>query len=756
MLEWKDDAAIMASRYINNTHCHVFLTGRAGTGKTTFLHHIRHHTHKNTIVSAPTGIAAINAEGVTLHSLFQLPFGAFIPEDTLPGNQVPAFEINTPRTLHRQFKMNVTKRKMLQKLELLVIDEVSMLRADLLDAIDHVLRRIRRRPQPFGGIQVLFIGDLNQLPPVIKDAERQVLNLFYDTLFFFGARALKNSPPVFLELEHVYRQTDPVFINILNHVRDGQVTQADTEQLNRRHCPGFSPSAGDGYIFLTTHNRKADHINGAELAKLSGRKYRYSARVEGSFDEHTYPVDAVLTLKKGAQVMFIKNDVSGENRFFNGKIGTVAELRKEDINVRFDDGSEPVWVEQHIWENKRYTLDMTTNEIREKVVGRFIHFPLKLAWVITIHKSQGLTFDRAVIDVSRAFAAGQVYVALSRLTAMEGLVLTDPFCWQGHRQDPALASFAGRKTTTDELKAELNSAATRYLNHAVREAFDFSGLWIAMLEHIRTYDKDASRSQKQQHLPWARTLKEDLAPVKTVAAKFINQVDAIFRTTPLDDAFLAERVQAAVDYFDPVLKAFSDRIGQHVGRMKKTAQGVKKYVQELGELELQFYDCRWKIHKALDLIHAHRSDRELTRSGMAIPGPSSAVSVVKKVSSGKTEGISGKKKKDDTKTITRQLYEQGKTINEIAAERSLTLATIQGHLAYWIENGTIPVSRLVTADALAEISTALDHLQTPYLKSVYEYFDKKYDYGILRFAAAHHRRMAVQASDTEDTERSHP
>ena len=748
MPKWKDDAAIMASRYINSTQCHVFLTGRAGTGKTTFLHDIRNHTHKNTIVAAPTGIAAINAEGVTLHSLFQLPFGAYIPVDSFPGDQAPAFEINTPRTLHRQIKMNATKRKMLQKLELLIIDEVSMLRADLLDAIDNVLRRMRRRPQPFGGVQVLFIGDLNQLPPVIKDAEWQVLNQFYDTLFFFGARSLKDTPPVYLELEHIYRQSDPVFINILNNVRDGQVTQADTERLNRHHRPGFTPSAGDGYVFLTTHNRKADHINGAELNKLPGRKYHYHARVEGTFDEHTYPVDAVLTLKKGAQVMFIKNDVSGENRYFNGKIGTVDELGKEDIKVRFDDGSEPVWVEPHIWENKRYTLNQTTNEIQEKVVGTFEHFPLKLAWAITIHKSQGLTFDRAVIDVSQAFAAGQVYVALSRLTALDGLVLTEPFRWQGHSPDPALTSFATRKTATGELKAELSHAAVQYLSHAVKDAFDFSGLWAAIHQHLGTYDKDENRSQKQQHLTWARTLKDDLTPVKTVAGKFINQLDTILAATPMNDTYLAERVGAAVDYFDPLLKEFSDRIGQHAGRLKKTTKGVKKYLQELAELELQFYECRQRIHKALDLIQAHRNDRELTRSNMGIPDYNGAVSVVKRGSSGTTVGEPGRKEeKIDTKSITLDLFRQGKTIDEIAVERSLTLPTIQRHLAHWIENGTIPASRLVTEDALADISAAIDHLQSSYLKPVYEYLDKKYDYGTLHFAAAHHRLMAGRTSD---------
>ncbi|MDY6822477.1 MAG: helix-turn-helix domain-containing protein [Thermodesulfobacteriota bacterium] len=749
MHKWNDNAAIMASKYINTTNCHVFLTGRAGTGKTTFLHDIRHHTHKNTIVAAPTGIAAINAEGVTLHSLFQLPFGAFIPEDAFPDGRPPAFELNTPKTLHRQLKMNATKRNMLQKLELLIIDEVSMLRADLLDAIDTVLRRMRRRPHsPFGGVQILFIGDLNQLPPVIKDAEWQVLREYYNTLFFFGARSLQDSPPVYLELEHIYRQSDPVFINILNNLRDGQVSSTDTERLNQHCRPDFTPSAGDGYVFLTTHNRKADNINRAKLAKLPGREYHYNARVEGTFDDHTWPVDAVLTLKKGAQVMFIKNDISGENRFFNGKIGIVDELREDDIKVRFDDGSDPVWVESHIWENKRYTLDKTTNEIQEKVVGTFVHFPLKLAWAITIHKSQGLTFDRAVIDVSQAFAAGQVYVALSRLTALDGLVLTEPFRWQGHRRDPVLESFAERKTTSDSLDSELNNAANQYLAIAVKDAFDFSGLWAALHQHIRTYDKDASRSQKQQYLSWAETLKDDVAPVKTVADKFINQLDAIFSTDPLDDAYLAERVQAAVDYFDPLLSGFSQRISQHADQVKKSAKGVKAYIRELGELELEFYDGRRKIHKALDLIAAHRSDRELTRAGMAIPEHQGAISSGKSEPSGQsTKKAPRKKEQGDTKAITLQLFEQGKSVDEIAAERSLTLQTIQKHLAHWIENGTLDISRLVADEALADITAAIDHLQTPFFKPVYEFFAKKYDYGTIKFAAAHRRRLENQEAE---------
>jgi len=737
--QWTDEAAILASKYVNSTSRHIFLTGRAGTGKTTFLHHIRKHTHKNTIVAAPTGIAAINAEGVTLHSLFQLPFGSFIPSDQYRPDNPPDFEINTPQSMHRQLKMNATKRNMLTKLELLIIDEVSMLRADLLDAIDSILRRMRRSPnQPFGGVQILFIGDLNQLPPVIKDPEWQVLNQYYETLFFFGARSLQDEDPVYLELEHIYRQSDPAFIGILNNLRDGALTKQDIAKLNQHHRPDFVPSDGDGYVFLTTHNYKADRINRAKLDKLPETEFQYNAQVEGKFDERAFPVDEVLTLKKGAQVMFIKNDVSGESRFFNGKIGFVDELRDEDVRVIFDDGSDPVWVDTHIWENKRYTLDKETNQIKEKVVGKFAHFPLKLAWAITIHKSQGLTFDKAVIDVSQAFAAGQVYVALSRLTSLDGLVLTSPFRWQAMAREAALDDFIERQSNVQSLAAPLKEAASVYLGEAVKEAFIFVDLLTAIYFHIRSYDKDATRSEKQRHLPWAESLRKDLGPVKTVADKFLQQLSSILEAEPTDEyAYLQERIQAAKQYFDPILIEFSERIGQHAATLQKTKKGVKKYIRELKEVELHFYDCRQKIAKALSLIQAYRSDSELTRAMLDIPRHNGVVAAGK---AARPEKKSEKKSKIDTKIITLELFDQGRTVKEIAEERSFKSQTIENHLAYWIEDGKLDISRMVADDALAEITKAIDHLDTPFLKPVYEYFDGKYDYATLRFAAAFHKR----------------
>lgn len=744
MAQWMDNAAITASRFVNSTNSHVFLTGRAGTGKTTFLRDISRRTHKNTIVAAPTGIAAINAEGVTLHSLFQLPFGAFIPSEQYPGEAAPDFELNTPQSLRQHVKMQAAKRNMLKKIELLIIDEVSMLRADLLDAIDTVLRWIRRHPNlPFGGVQMLFIGDLLQLPPVVKDPEWQILAHYYHTLFFFGAQALAEKPPVYLELEHIYRQSDASFISVLNSLRDGNLTARDVERLNRHCQPEFKAVPGDGYVYLTTHNRKADRINEAELQKLPGQTFRYHAAVEGTFDARTYPLDPVLALKKDAQVMFIKNDPTGEQRFFNGKIGRVEELREDGVRVGFSDGSHSVWVESYKWENKRYSLDKETNEIQEKVVGTFSHFPLKLAWAITIHKSQGLTFDRAIIDVSQAFAAGQVYVALSRLTSLEGLVLTAPFRWEAMPREPALAEFTRQKVDPRSLSASLESESFAYLGEVVREAFDFSNLCSEVNYHLRTYTKNAAHSKKQTYLEWSRALQADLRPVKEIGDKFLKQLDRILQTAPEDNLeYLKKRVEAARGYFDPIFFEFSERIGRHIAVLKKEKKGVKQYIRELQDLELLFYSQVQKIYKTRDLITSIRRGEELTRACLNIPAHEYAPTEGQGKAKKEPKASQKQKQKPNTKTVSLQLFKEGKSIEEIAAERSLAITTIQGHIAHWVEQGEIDILRLVSQAALDEITAAFGQLETYYLKPVYEFLSEKYDYGTLKFAAAYIRKGA--------------
>jgi hypothetical protein len=462
----------LAFDFIQYTNRNIFLTGKAGTGKTTFLHDLKKSSPKRTIVVAPTGVAAINAGGVTIHSFFQLPFHPYVPSFYLPNNNDDPAEQKDPPG----YKMSREKINLIRGLDLLIIDEISMVRADTLDAVDSALRRYKNRRLPFGGVQLLMIGDLQQLAPVVKDEDREIIDKYYDSSFFFGSRALCSTNYVTIELKHIYRQNDQVFIDLLNKVRDNHVNSDVLSELNKRYIPDFDPDSDGGYITLTTHNYQAQLLNDSKLEKLPGRPHNFKAIVKDEFPEFSYPTASELILKKGAQVMFVKNDISRDKLFFNGKIGKIETFEDDIIVVKCPDDDFPIRVEMAEWQNMKYTLDEETKEIQETVIGTFTQYPLKLAWAITIHKSQGLTFDRAVIDARAAFAHGQVYVALSRCRTLNGLVLSTRINQRSIIDNPVISDFVNEIEQNQPDQRQLEESRKAYQQMLLAELFDFSSI----------------------------------------------------------------------------------------------------------------------------------------------------------------------------------------------------------------------------------------------------------------------------------------
>ena len=592
----------LATDFINNTNKNIFLTGKAGTGKTTFLKQIYQETYKQTVIAAPTGIAAINAGGSTLHSLFQLPFGSFIPDSSITDLYSERTKFNTPTTLIKELKMNEMRRDILREVELLIIDEVSMLRADLLDAIDVILRHVRRKKDlPFGGIQILFIGDLLQLPPVVQDSEWQILKKYYNSPYFFDAHAIKEAPLVYLELDKIFRQGDPQFIDLLNNLRTNSITTKDTDLLNQFYKPDFKPTATDNYIRLTTHNYQADEFNRAELTKLNSPSIIFEAEVEGQFYENTYPVDYELELKKGAQVMFVKNDVTGAQRYFNGKIGVISSIKEGEIHIEFSDGSKSVSVDRYTWENKKYKLNELTGEIEEEVLGTFKQYPLKLAWAITVHKSQGLTFDKAIIDVGKAFAPGQIYVALSRLTNLSGLVLNTPVNFDSLTVDNQIITFSNSKNPQHELAGILTTASQAYFKEYVLDSFNFENLAYLFKKHMLSYATEKKKAVKTKYDTWGQNLYSDFIKEQEVAALFLHKLERFFAHEP-DLNYLIERIKAAIQYFENSLEKLIQRLNEHQAHLASHEKRVKSYSAEITQLETQLSKQLKKMQKSYLMI----------------------------------------------------------------------------------------------------------------------------------------------------------
>lgn len=749
----ENNPAELAAKFINYTSRHIFLTGKAGTGKTTFLRNLINQTHKKAVIVAPTGIAAINAAGVTIHSLFQLPFGTYLPKQPSSGDSHFNQQYNTPKTIIRHLQMNATKRKIFIDLELLIIDEVSMLRADLLDAIDMVLRYIRKNNDSFGGVQVLFIGDLHQLPPVVKSNEWQLLGEFYKSAFFFDALALQQHPPVYIELEKIYRQADEVFIKLLNNLRNNSVTADDLALLKKFYREDFQPSLTDKYITLTTHNQKADALNKNSLEALKAETWSYKCEIEDDFSESSYPAEHVLQLKVGAQVMFIKNDTSPDKRFFNGKIAIVTDLQKDIIEVQTEGVKEKIKLEKFTWKNIRYTTDKVTNEIKEDVVGKFTQYPVKLAWAITVHKSQGLTFDKAIIDLGNAFAPGQIYVALSRLRSLDGLVLTSLISGTGLRQDPNVSLFSSRKEEHGILGERIKADSEHFLRSYLLRCFDLAPLDNYVYEHVHSYTKDMNKSAKQKHYKWAQQLLKDSTELKGNASKFMSQIMRLYADksdTGLQT--LLERTTAAENYFNPILQKMSMNIFERMELVKQDKQ-VAAFLTELLEMESLFYEQFKNIRKATALLQATINGKDFTKEDVTkllnerdresriqkiLLMPNTLDFNAKKAKTSKAKTKVEKKEKADTKDLSLQLHREGKSILEIAKERQLVVGTVEAHLAHFIATQEISPKDVIDNRKLSKILTAIKELKTLQLNPIREHLGRDYTFGEIKIGLAAH------------------
>lgn len=571
----------LAHEFVQYTGNNIFLTGKAGTGKTTFLHNLKKISLKRMVVVAPTGVAAINAGGVTIHSFFQIPFSPYIPIDFLDKN---SFSINRQNPESGHWKLSREKINIIKSLDLLVIDEISMVRADILDQVDAILRRYKDKNKYFGGIQLLMIGDIQQLAPVIKDDEWNLLKKYYDTIFFFSSKALQKTDFISIELKHIYRQTDNTFIQILNQIRDNKLNESGLNILKQRFIEGFRPKSDEGYITLTTHNAQAREINDLELKKLKGSLFDFNAIINGQFPEYSYPTDQKLLLKEGAQVMFVKNDSSREKLFYNGKIGKVSRIEDNTIFVKCPGEHDEIAVETVAWQNMQYSINEETKEIIETEIGSFIQFPLKLAWAITIHKSQGLTFEKAIIDANAAFAHGQVYVALSRCKSLEGLVLSSPLTAKGIITNPLVDGFSRN--------IEANQPDTEYLEKSKRnyeldlliDLFDFKSI----IKKLFSGKKMAKELPPDISTDLLHKLDKDIEEIKkdviNVSEKFELQIRQLFsQNTEIEkNTSLQERIKKACFYFKDKLQLFINNILPAI-QIETDNKQIRKSIQKFAE-----------------------------------------------------------------------------------------------------------------------------------------------------------------------------
>jgi len=785
----------LALNFIEKTDRNLFITGKAGTGKTTFLHQIKNKSLKRMVIVAPTGVAAINAKGVTIHSFFQMPFGPILP------NQIA-------NTSNQQRKFSKTKIDIIKSLDLVIIDEISMVRADLLDGIDQVLRRYKNRNKVFGGAQILMIGDLQQLAPVVKPNEWGLLKQHYNTVYFFSSKAYQEANVVSIELKHIYRQKNENFITILNEIRNDDLSEKSAEILNKRYHPTFSPSKEEGYITLTTHNNRANLINDSELNKLKTKSCFFKAEVSGKFNENAFPNDEKLALKIGAQVMFIKNDSSPEKRYYNGKIGVITDISKETVTVQCANEIDEIIAEKELWNTINYSINEETKELKEDIVGSFKQIPLRLAWAITIHKSQGLTFEKAIIDAEASFAHGQTYVALSRCTSLEGLVLKTPISSNAIINDKTVSTFNETVEENHPDETILNDSEKKFQLNLISELFEYQPFLYPISRLIDIYYKNKT-SIKGDVIDHLQTIKDDgVVALMKVSNGFKNQLNAISETTilPENSSQIQERFLKALEYFvtqtkgnilkpldaisfstdnKAVKKDFTKQFdslqeklleklfslqkmtnGFNVQEylkvranavLQKTAPTKKKKIASKRDpiLALKLRELRDGIAKNLGIAHFQiftqetlyamcdllpRSEKELLKiSGMGkIRTKKYGVEILEMIEEYcKENGINKhneqkKEHKKPTKQISFELFKSGLSIKEIAKERSLTAGTVESHLASYIPSGDVDILELIALKRYKKIIKAIEETTFKNLTDLKEKVDHSFSFMELR------------------------
>jgi len=811
----------LAYDFVQHTNKNIFLTGKAGTGKTTFLHNLKKVSLKRMIVVAPTGVAAINAGGVTIHSFFQMPFGPFIPEHIRSQN--PSNQLNTQPQVSNEKKFNKNKIHLIKSLDLLVIDEISMVRADLLDGIDEVLRRYRDKSKPFGGVQLLMIGDLHQLSPVVKDDEWNILKDYYKTVYFFSSKALQKTEPISIELKHIYRQSEKHFINMLGEIRENKVSRQTLHELNQRYFPDFKSKEKDGYITLTTHNATAQKINQSKLDEIPGTASTFTAIIKDDFPGYSFPTEEELSLKVGAQVMFIKNDSSHDKLYYNGKIGKITRFEDDIIFVKCPTAEIPV--EHEVWENIRYSLNPDTKEIEETILGSFTQYPLKLAWAITIHKSQGLTFEKAIVDANAAFAFGQVYVALSRCTSFEGLVLLSPIVLSCIKNDKTISEFSNNIEQNAPGETQLLESKASFQQSLLNELFDFS--------EIKKRFYSSKKIVKENLSGFDVSVLDTLNEIESSADRYIYEVAEKFNkqleyllfknSIPEENAELQERITKACAYFiekienniyniiqdidietdNKVLKKsivealeqLEKEIFLKLSCMKASANGFNtiNYLRARANSEIDFKSGlqkratkkmtafqniehtelyaelkRWRNNLAEKnnlpayMILPHKS---LIKLLLKLPVSSAELLKIKGIGKVKVkqfgedilsiisnyceknnveksqleiEDIKPKKPKTiDTKKTSFDLFKAGKSIEEIAKERSFATSTINEHLAYYVGLGEIDVLDLVEKEKVDKIFEYAMQNQVNSLSQVKEALDESITYEEIRLVIKH-------------------